>query len=222
MLCQRCWGLTTGEWTKASRDKACSSGTSSRARQYGLEGILPPYLDGRPKAEDLAPRFLARRTNYLVGSRDRVDGDPRCEADAQGRTHLDKMRYWVEEAVPYFPGAAGNGQLPVNSTIDYVSKVSHQDWRVIGSDAGVQRLFLDDYTAIAATAGDASTAARAPPSNGDGNVSPADIDSGKGDDDPDNSKKKNAAVAVASLPRGCTGAAITVLLAASVAMQLLV
>ncbi|PWN45147.1 hypothetical protein IE81DRAFT_364508 [Ceraceosorus guamensis] len=160
--------------------------------KYGLEGTLPPYLDGRPKAEDLGPRYVSRRTNYLVGTRDKIDGDPRCEADAQGRTHLNKTRFWVEDVVPYLPGAPGNGQLPVNSTIDYVSKVSHQDWRVIASDAGVQRLFLDDYSAIAPAAGDQSTSARAPPSNGDGNVSPTDIDNGKADDDGDGKKNNGA------------------------------
>ncbi|CEH18661.1 hypothetical protein CBOM_05381 [Ceraceosorus bombacis] len=164
--------------------------------KYGLEGTLPPYLDGRPKAEDLGPRYVSRRTNYLVGTRDKIDGDPRCEADAQGRTHLNKTRFWVEDVVPYLPGAPGNGQLPVNSTIDYVSKVSHQDWRIIASDAasdaGVQRLFLDDYSAIGPAAGDQSTSARAPPSNGDGNVSPADIDNGKADDDGDGKKNNGA------------------------------
>jgi pimeloyl-ACP methyl ester carboxylesterase len=56
--------------------------------KYGLQGVLPAYANSSGVAltqAGLAPRFVARRMAYLVGARDRVDGDPGCEADAQGK-----------------------------------------------------------------------------------------------------------------------------------------
>lgn len=132
--------------------------------KYGLDGSLPRYVStADANVETLVPRYLSRTANYMVGLDDHIAGDPRCEAKAQGKDHVIKMQNWVERVVPYLPGASGS--LPPNSTIDYVSGVGHVDYRMIGSDPGVQRLFLDDYSAK-------GSSAKAPPSNGDSAGSP--------------------------------------------------
>jgi len=105
--------------------------------KYGLDGILPTYYEAnvsssnstksssksislsKAATKDLLDRNLARRVGYAVGLRDRISGDPRCEADAQGRVHVVKMENWCEEVLPELNG----GAFPANSTIDYVKSV---------------------------------------------------------------------------------------------------
>lgn len=149
--------------------------------KFGLEGELPPYVArnaGSLAKEALAERIILRKVNYAVGLRDRIAGDPRCQADAQGIDHITKMTHWMENILPNLPNA--NGVLPVNSTVNYINGVAHTDWRMIGSDAGVQRLFLDEYDGR-------GTAAPAPPSNGDdvGTAADAHSASSKKDDEAD-------------------------------------
>lgn len=142
--------------------------------KYGLDGDLPTYLSaqgaGSPSAQGvsldqagLAPRYVSRKLNFLVGLKDHIAGDPRCQAMAQGRNHVTKLNNWITEVLP-FVDSSTKGKLPSNTTIDYVKNVAHQDYRIIPSDAGVQHLFLDDYSSI-------GTSAAAPPSNGDSSVS---------------------------------------------------
>jgi hypothetical protein len=83
------------------------------------------------------------------------------------------MRNYITASLPFL-AASTSGALPANSTIDYVRNAQHQDWRIINSDAGVQRLFLDDYSAIGSNA-------RAPGSDGDGSTTDPTKDSGSDD-----------------------------------------
>lgn len=138
--------------------------------KYGLEGTLPLYLSdqgsGSPSKQGVAltqaglgPRYVARKLNFLVGLKDHIAGDSRCQADTQGRNHVTKLNNWITTVMPYLASSSG-GKLPANSTVDYVKNVGHQDYRMIPSDPGVQRLFLDDYASV-------GSSAAAPPSNGD-------------------------------------------------------
>lgn len=120
----------------------------SRPFQYGLNGTLPAYLDsgvGKLTLDEmgLQTRFIARSLNFLVVVEDDLASDHSCSANLQGDSHLVKMYNWVKYVMPYLGGGTGN--LPSNSTIDYVEKASHDPWLIINSDPGIQRLFLDDY-----------------------------------------------------------------------------
>lgn len=125
--------------------------------KYGLEGTLPAYVQSSDPVT-LASRYISRTLNFFVGTSDYIAGDPRCQADAQGTSHLQKMYFWITTVLPYL-GSAASGKLPSATTIDYIKGIGHDPWNIINSDAGVQRLFLDDYD------GDGATAA-APKSNG--------------------------------------------------------
>lgn len=133
--------------------------------KYGLDGTLPAYVrntsqEALMNIDDLSSRVLTRRISYAVGVKDTSNGANMCQADVQGKGHLSKVEHWTQDAVPFLPGSTGKrGVLPSASTVDYVSKVSHQDYRMIQSDPGVLRLFLDDYSARGSTA-------KAPSSNG--------------------------------------------------------
>jgi len=67
--------------------------------RYGLEG-LPPYLSAQPiAAPELFKRYAAKHITYLVGGADN-DPDHRlldksCAAEAQGRSRLDRQRYFL-------------------------------------------------------------------------------------------------------------------------------
>ncbi|CAO1626674.1 unnamed protein product [Parajaminaea phylloscopi] len=124
--------------------------------KYGLEGELPDYVEGKVSEAVLAPRLLARRISYAVGAKD--DASTKlCAANAQGSSHIAKMRAWTQEVLPRISGASNS--LPSNSSVDYIRAVSHQPYRAIQSDSGVLRLFLEDFSAR-------GTTARAPRSNG--------------------------------------------------------
>lgn len=96
--------------------------------KYGLDGVLPTYYDksttvkstlSKSATTQLVDGYFSKRIGYAVGLKDRIAGDVRCEAMAQGKNHLIKMQNWIGEAIPEYAGTQ-NGQLPANSTIDYV------------------------------------------------------------------------------------------------------
>lgn len=185
------------------------------AYKYGLEGILPAYVSqtnqsGLITQPTLSSRLLSRRTTYAVGLNDHSAGSGECEARAQGRTHLSKMTYWIENALPFIPGSTQRtGKLPPLHTVDYVTDVSHQDYRMIQSDPAVRSLFLEDYDERGKTA-------KAPKSNGlkSGQRRNKDDDDGGDDDDKEDSAAVIGARGVGLLPLVLVAICTTALTAA--------
>lgn len=137
------------------------------AYKHGLEGLVPGYVarTNQSRAVDLtqerlAARVLARKTSYAVGLEDHAAGSGDCASRAQGRTHLTKMTYWIEDALPFIPGSTQTtAALPAHHRVDWIEGVDHADYRVIQSDAGVRALFLEDFS-------ERGRDAKAPKSNG--------------------------------------------------------
>ncbi|EPQ26308.1 uncharacterized protein PFL1_06243 [Pseudozyma flocculosa PF-1] len=141
--------------------------------KYGLEGELPPFVTSRTASPDaIVERFMGRDLVYLCGVRDKMPGSDDCPSNTQGSHHVSKMVYWTERVVPYLAGAPGNGTLPAKSSVYWIAKTGHEDWKIITSDPGVYSLFLQRYN-------DDGTDAAAPPSNGvTATDSPTDADNG--------------------------------------------
>lgn len=131
--------------------------------KYGLGGTLPDYVTNatNPVTDPAAilSRYLSRTIIYLCGERDKTAGVSDCPSDCQGSHHVSKMAYWTERVLPYLPGSTMDGTLPATSSVHWIGKTSHQDWKIINSDPGVYSLFLQGYN-------DDGTDAAAPPSNG--------------------------------------------------------
>ncbi|KAN0063536.1 hypothetical protein ACQY0O_003983 [Thecaphora frezii] len=142
--------------------------------KYGLSGALPTYVTSNPTgagAAEVVQRYLNRTIVYLCGTRDKMAGTDDCSSNAQGAHHVAKMLYWTKAVIPWLPGAPQNGSLPANSSVHWIDRTSHQDWKIITSDPGVQTLILEKYN-------DDGSDAAAPPSSGVGEAPEPGAESG--------------------------------------------
>lgn len=122
--------------------------------KYGLGGELPTYVSRNKvdtSQEAVMERYFNATTYYMVGSKDDNKGDSSCQANAQGKDHLDKMVNWVRKILPklhadkYDSAGITKDGIPKNTFFTAISGVSHQAYGVYLSKQGTQMLFLDDY-----------------------------------------------------------------------------
>ena len=122
--------------------------------KYGLGGELPTYVSRNKvdtSSDAVMDRYFNATTYYMVGANDDNKGDTSCQANAQGKDHLEKMVNWVRKILPKLhadkhdsAGLTKDG-IPKNTFFTTISGVSHQAYGVYLSKQGTQMLFLDDY-----------------------------------------------------------------------------
>ncbi|PWZ01410.1 hypothetical protein BCV70DRAFT_73409 [Testicularia cyperi] len=127
-------------WRPRSYDN-CSSTFNNW--KYGLEGYSQSYLsdfiadslDTSNDIESVITRYRRRIVSYLFGLADHGRGDTRCEARAQGLTHLGRGRNFVKHLQQM------DGGFPEAHTVNFVPNVTHDGLGMFQSKAGLERLF---------------------------------------------------------------------------------
>lgn len=129
------------EWRPRSYDKCPDTFNNWK---FGLNGYSQSYLsdfiadslDTTNDVESVVQRYRRRIISYLFGLEDHGKGDTRCEALAQGTTHLGRGRNFVK----HLEGM--DGGFPNTHSVNYVEGVSHDGLGMFQSKAGLERLFF--------------------------------------------------------------------------------
>lgn len=116
--------------------------------KYGLDGTLPAYVNRTAKQNTpdiIRQRYLSRKVYYFVGTDDSNSGDDSCQANTQGKDHVDRMDNWIADVIPYLPNNPSPGKIPPTVSYAKIQGVPHLASGVIMSSAGMQTLFLEDF-----------------------------------------------------------------------------
>lgn len=109
-------------------------GLSSYSQSY-LSDFIAQSLNTDNDIESVIIRYRKRIVAYLLGLADHGKGDTRCEAKAQGLTHLTRGRNFIKHLEQM------DGGFPATHSVDYIANVSHDGPGMFQSKAGLERLF---------------------------------------------------------------------------------
>ncbi|SNX81930.1 uncharacterized protein MEPE_00635 [Melanopsichium pennsylvanicum] len=129
------------EWRPRSYDTCANTfnnwkyGLSAYSQSY-LSDFIADSLDSTNDVESIVQRYRRRIVSYLFGLADHGKGDTRCEALAQGTTHLGRGRNFVKHLTQM------DGGFPAAHTVNYIPGVAHDGLGMFQSKAGLERLFF--------------------------------------------------------------------------------
>ncbi|GAK62057.1 carbohydrate-binding wsc protein [Moesziomyces antarcticus] len=129
------------EWRPRPYDKCADTfndwkfGLNAYSQSY-LSDFITDSLDTTNDVESVVQRYRRRVVSYLFGLADHGKGDTRCEARAQGTTHLGRGRNFVKHLTDM------DGGFPAAHTVNYIPNVSHDGLGMFTSQAGLERLFF--------------------------------------------------------------------------------
>lgn len=109
-------------------------GLNAYSQSY-LSDFIADSLDSTNDVESVVQRYRRRVVSYLFGLEDHGKGDTRCEALAQGTTHLGRGRNFVKHLTEM------QGGFPTAHSVNYIEGVSHDGLGMFQSQAGLERLF---------------------------------------------------------------------------------
>ncbi|WFD22060.1 hypothetical protein MEQU1_000722 [Malassezia equina] len=102
---------------------------------YGLNETGRPGYNKEASSGDLVNAFRERNVQIALGLADNGPGNTHCEAYYQGANHLDRGVHFVQSL------AGMDGGLPSGFEVNYVSKVSHQDYPMFASLRSLDFIF---------------------------------------------------------------------------------
>ncbi|PWN54335.1 hypothetical protein IE53DRAFT_296036, partial [Violaceomyces palustris] len=103
--------------------------------QRYLSDFISKSLDTSNNISSVIDRYRKRAVSYLFGLLDSSPGDMRCEAKAQGLTHLSRGRNFIAHLDQL------EGGFPSTHTVNFIPNVSHDGLGMFTSKAGLERLF---------------------------------------------------------------------------------
>jgi pimeloyl-ACP methyl ester carboxylesterase len=109
-------------------------GLSAYSQSY-LSDFITDSLDSTNDVESVVQRYRRRIVSYLFGLADHGLGDIRCEALAQGTTHLGRGQNFVKHL------SSMEGGFPSAHSVNYIANVSHDGLGMFKSNPGLERLF---------------------------------------------------------------------------------
>lgn len=128
------------EWRPRSYDNCTDTfnnwkfGLSAYSQSY-LSDFIADSLDSTNDVESVVQRYRRRIVSYLYGLADHGAGDTRCEALAQGTTHLGRGRNFMRHLTQM------DGGFPPAHTVNYIPNVAHDGLGMFESQPGLERLF---------------------------------------------------------------------------------
>lgn len=129
------------EWRPRSYDKCADTfnnwkfGLNAYSQSY-LSDFIADSLDSTNDVESVVQRYRRRIVSYLFGLADHGKGDTRCEALAQGTTHLGRGRNFIRHLTEM------EGGFPSAHSVNYIPNVSHDGLGMFQSQPGLERLFF--------------------------------------------------------------------------------
>jgi len=111
---------------------------------YGLGGDMdkiPKYARDRVKqnTSDIISNYRKRHVHYAFALLDNGAGDTNCAAKYQGYSHLQRGTYFVQMLANMSEG------FPVNHSVSYAPRVSHQDYAMLAQPMAIDFIFKKDY-----------------------------------------------------------------------------
>ncbi|KAK0201360.1 hypothetical protein DFS33DRAFT_1346582 [Desarmillaria ectypa] len=124
-------------WLTSDRPVSVDGCNGTDVYKYGLESSFPGYATGNARElgrSGIVERYNGRNMHYAWGLADDGNGDTRCQAMAQGNTHLSRGQNFVK----MLEGMGGIANL---TTVDWVPNISHYNEGMMTSEGGIDKLF---------------------------------------------------------------------------------
>ncbi|PWN38074.1 uncharacterized protein FA14DRAFT_109635, partial [Meira miltonrushii] len=142
------WAGNPGSWTYLTPERPftnTSCTTTYNAWHYGIAqntSKISMYAraDVIADYQAVVNRYLARPVHMALGLLDNGAGDTHCEAQDQGKNHLDRGSRYVLHVTD-----ANNGTFPPAQTVDFIGNTSHQDFGMISANMSLWWLFANNY-----------------------------------------------------------------------------
>ena len=84
-------------------------------------------------------RFRQRRIHYALGLLDNGAGDTHCQALSQGHNHLERGANFIKML------SEMEGGFPVNHTVSYAARISHQDYPMMAINSSLEFIFKKNF-----------------------------------------------------------------------------
>ncbi|KAL3481022.1 hypothetical protein BJX99DRAFT_219542 [Aspergillus californicus] len=127
---------------RPARDSNCTDTYDNWGYGIGTDdpSAFPAYVRDEvlANASAIRERYISRKIFYGFGTADDGHGDRHCEAKWQGDSHIERGRNFqaMLEALP--------GGMPATQSVSYIQNVSHEDYKMMVSEAMQRRMFLFD------------------------------------------------------------------------------
>ncbi|WFD22063.1 hypothetical protein MEQU1_000725 [Malassezia equina] len=136
------WIGNPGAWTWLNADRPTywsNCQDQMNLWPYGLDETGRPDYNKETNSGDLVNAFRGRKVQIALGLADNGAGNTHCEAYYQGANHLDRGVHFVQSL------AGMDGGLPSGFEVNYVSKVSHQDYPMFASFRSLDFIFGKEF-----------------------------------------------------------------------------